>query len=64
LKDLALDNVLIISDAADDNLYLASRNLAHVGVCDAADADPVSLIGFDKVLVTRAALQQIEERLA
>ena len=64
LKELSLDNVLIISDAADDNLYLASRNLAHVGVCDAADADPVSLVGFDKVLVTRAALQQIEERLA
>ena len=56
--------VRLFSDAADDNLYLASRNLAHVGVCDAADADPVSLVGFDKVLVTRAALQQIEERLA
>jgi len=64
LKDLALDNVLIISDAADDKLYLAARNLPTVAVCDAADADPVSLIGFEKVLVTRAALQQIEERLA
>jgi large subunit ribosomal protein L4 len=64
LKELALDNVLIVSDAADDNLYLAARNLPHVAVCDAADADPVSLVGFDKVLVTRAALQQIEERLA
>ena len=64
LKDLGLDNVLIISDAADDNLYLAARNLPYVAVCDAAGADPVSLIGFDKVLVTRGALQQIEERLA
>jgi large subunit ribosomal protein L4 len=64
LKDLALDNVLIISDAADDKLYLAARNLPTVAVCEAADADPVSLIGFEKVLVTRAALQQIEERLA
>jgi large subunit ribosomal protein L4 len=64
LNELALDNVLIISDAADDNLYLASRNLPYVAVCDAADANPVSLIGFEKVLVTRAALQQIEERLA
>jgi large subunit ribosomal protein L4 len=64
LQDLSLDNVLIISDAADDNLYLAARNLPDVAVCDAADADPVSLVGFDKVLVTRAALQQIEERLA
>jgi large subunit ribosomal protein L4 len=64
LKELALDNVLIISDAADDNLYLAARNLPYVAVCDATGADPVSLIGFDKVLVTRGALQQIEERLA
>jgi len=64
LKDLALDNVLIISDAADDNLYLAARNLPYVAVCDAAGADPVSLVGFDKVLVTKGALQQIEERLA
>jgi large subunit ribosomal protein L4 len=64
LKELALENVLIISDAADDNLYLAARNLPTVAVCDVADADPVSLVGFDKVLVTRAALQQIEERLA
>lgn len=64
LKDLALDNVLIISDAADDNLYLAARNLPYVAVCDAVSADPVSLVGFDKVLVTRGALAQIEERLA
>jgi len=64
LKELALENVLIISDAADNNLYLAARNLPSVAVCAAADADPVSLIGFEKVLVTRAALQQIEERLA
>jgi len=64
LQELALDNLLIISDAADDNLYLAARNLPYVAVCDAAGADPVSLIGFDKVLVTRGALQQIEERLA
>jgi len=64
LKELSLDNVLIITDAADDNLYLASRNLPSVAVCGPADADPVALIGFDKVLVTRGALQQIEERLA
>ncbi|HYQ72630.1 MAG TPA: 50S ribosomal protein L4 [Gammaproteobacteria bacterium] len=64
LQEMALDNVLIISDDADDNLYLAARNLPHVAVCEAADADPVSLIGFEKVLVTSAALQQIEERLA
>jgi large subunit ribosomal protein L4 len=64
LAGLGLDNVLIISDQADDNLYLAARNLPHVAVCDVESADPVSLIGFEKVLVTAAALKQLEERLA
>lgn len=64
LAELDLDNVLIISDDPDDNLYLAARNLPQVAVCDAASADPVSLIGFEKVLVTTAALKLLEERLA
>ena len=64
LADMGLDNVLIISDNPDDNLYLAARNLPRVAVCDAAGADPVSLIGFEKVLVTSAALKLLEERLA
>jgi large subunit ribosomal protein L4 len=64
LKDLGVDNALIISDAADDNLYLAARNIPHVAVCDAASADPVSLVGFDKVVITANALKQLEERLA
>jgi large subunit ribosomal protein L4 len=64
LADMGLDNVLIVSDDPDDNLYLAARNLPHVAVCDAAGADPVSLIGFEKVLVTTAALKLLEERLA
>ena len=64
LAELGLDNVLIVSDNPDDNLYLAARNLPQVAVCDAAGADPVSLIGFDKVLVTTAALKLLEERLA
>lgn len=64
LSDLGLENVLIISDNPDDNLYLAARNLPYVAVCDAAGADPVSLIGFEKVLVTSAALKLLEERLA
>ncbi|MGB5540745.1 MAG: 50S ribosomal protein L4 [Gammaproteobacteria bacterium] len=64
LKGMGLDNVLIVSDAADDNLYLAARNLPRVAVCDVTDADPVSLIGFDKVLMTTGALKQLEERLA
>ena len=64
LGEMGLENVLIVTEAPDDNLYLAARNLPHVAICDAAGADPVSLIGFDKVLVTTAALQKIEERLA
>jgi large subunit ribosomal protein L4 len=64
LKALGADNALIISDAADDNLYLAARNIPQVAVCDAASADPVSLVGFEKVVVTANALKQLEERLA
>ena len=64
LAEMGLDKVLIVTDAADDNLYLAARNLPGVAVCDVASADPVSLIGFDKVLMTTAALGKIEERLS
>ena len=64
LAELQLDNVLIVTDAADDNLYLAARNLPRVAVCEADSADPVSLVGFDKVLMTKGALKKIEERLS
>jgi large subunit ribosomal protein L4 len=64
LKALGAENALIVSDAADDNLYLAARNIPHVAVCDAAGADPVSLVGFEKVVITANALKQLEERLA
>ena len=64
LKELGADNALIVSDAADDNLYLAARNIPHVAVCDVAGADPVSLVGFEKVVITANALKQLEERLA
>jgi len=64
LKELGLDHVLIVSAAPDDNLYLAARNLPDVAVTDASGVDPVSLIGFEKVLLTTAALKQLEERLA
>jgi large subunit ribosomal protein L4 len=64
LNELGLDNVLIVTVDADDNLYLAARNLPGVAVCDVASADPVSLIGFEKVLMTKAAIEKIEERLA
>lgn len=64
LSELSLDNVLIVTEDPDDNLYLSARNLPRVAVCDVANADPVSLVGFDKVLMTSAALKQMEERLS
>ena len=64
LAELGLDNVLIVTDTADDNLYLAARNLPCVAVCDVESADPVSLVGFEKVLMTKGALEKIEERLS
>lgn len=64
LGELALDRVLIVHDSPDENLYLAARNLPGVDVVDTTIADPVSLVGFDKILMTVAALRQFEERLA
>lgn len=58
------DRVLIITDSIDENLYLSSRNLPHVLVLEAYQADPVSLVRFRKVLVTRNAMAKIEEMLA
>jgi large subunit ribosomal protein L4 len=64
LKEFDLDNVLILNEAFDENLFLAARNLANVGICDVASMDPVVLIRFEKVLVTVPALKLIEERLS
>ncbi len=64
LKDLSLDNVLVLNEAFDEKLYLAARNLPNVGICDAASIDPVVLIRFEKVLITLPALKLIEERLS
>ena len=64
LADLGLQKVLIVLDDPDENLYLAARNLPGVAVCDANGADPVSLVGFDKVLMNKGALEKIEERLS
>ncbi len=63
LKNMQLDDVLIITDMLDDCLALAAGNLYHVGLLEAHQVDPVSLVGFDKVMVTVAALKQIEEML-
>ncbi len=64
LEDLKLDNALLITENVEQNLYLAARNVPHVDVRDAAGIDPVSLVGFEKVLVTVPALKKIEEVLA
>ena len=64
LKGMGLDNVLIITEAIDDNLHLSSRNLPNVNVMTVASADPVSLIRHDKVVVTRGAVARIEELFA
>lgn len=64
LKELNLEKVLIITEELDEALYLAARNLPHVDVVDVAAADPVSLVAFDKVLVTVSALRKFEEKLA
>jgi large subunit ribosomal protein L4 len=64
LKEFELDNVLIVSDQVENNLYLAARNLHKVDVLDVTGVDPVSLIGFDNVLITVAALKKVEEMLS
>ena len=64
LKDLGLDNVLVLNEAFDENVFLAARNLPNVGICDASSIDPVVLIRFEKVLITLPALKLIEERLS
>ncbi|MGO3345514.1 MAG: 50S ribosomal protein L4 [Marinomonas sp.] len=64
MTELNVENALIISHDLDDNLFLAARNIANVDVRDAASIDPVSLIAYDKVLVTVGALKQVEETLA
>ena len=63
LKALDVKDVLLMTDELNENLYLSSRNLYHVGVCDAQSIDPVSLIGYENVVVTEAALKRVEAML-
>ena len=63
LKGMGLDQVLIITDNLDDNLYLSSRNLPGVMVLEAKHADPVNLVRFAKVVLTKGAVKQFEEVL-
>ncbi|MCI0511045.1 LSU ribosomal protein L4P [Chromohalobacter marismortui] len=63
LKDLDLEKALIVTEDIDEKLFLAARNIPYVDVVDVAAADPVSLVAFDKVLVTVSALRKFEEKL-
>ena len=63
-KAMSLDSVLVIADEVDDNLYLASRNLPNVLVLETRYADPLSLVHYKKVLVTKAAMDQLKEMFA
>jgi large subunit ribosomal protein L4 len=61
LKGMGLDSVLVITDEFDENLFLSSRNLHRVLVLEVSEADPVSLVHYDKVIVTKGALAKMEE---
>lgn len=64
LRGMGLDSVLVITDTLDENLMLASRNLPNVLILEAQQADPVSLVRFPKVLLTKGAVAKMEEILA
>lgn len=64
LQSLALTNVLIITEGVDSNLHLAARNIPNVSTTDVTAVDPVSLLGYERVLATSAVIKQLEEKLA
>jgi len=64
IKGMGFDSVLVIIDSVDENLFLASRNLINVAVVEAKHADPVSLVHYKKVLMTKAAVETMKEILA
>ena len=61
LKDMNVSDVLIVMDSVDNNVFLAARNLPNLAVIAAHSVDPVSLLAFNRVLLTRAAIAKIEE---
>jgi large subunit ribosomal protein L4 len=63
-KAMGLESVMVIADKVDENLLLASRNLANVLVVEPRYADPLSLVFYKKVLVTKGAIEQLKEMLA
>lgn len=64
VKSLGLDEVLLITDDIDENLYLSARNLTNVLVLDVSEADPVALVHFKNVLLTKQAVTRMEELFA
>jgi large subunit ribosomal protein L4 len=64
LKALEVQDCLILTDGIDETLSLAARNLVGVDVMSAQSVDPVSLIAFENVVATEAAVRKLEERLA
>lgn len=64
LKAMNLDHVMVIADQIDENLYLASRNLANVLVVEPRYADPLSLVFYKKVVVTKGAVDKLQEMFA
>jgi len=62
LKKVEANRVLLIPDEITESLYLAVRNLFYVGLCDVESLDPVSLVGFDKVVITANAVRKLEEQ--
>jgi large subunit ribosomal protein L4 len=61
VKSMGFEGVLVITDAIDENLMLSSRNLANVEIMDVRHANPVSLVRFPSILVTKAAVAKLEE---
>lgn len=64
LSGLGLDNVMIVTHEIDDALFKSARNLYKVGLCEVGYVDPVNLVGHDKVLMTAAAVEKLQEVLA
>lgn len=63
IKGMGLESVLVITDNLDENLYLSSRNLPNVLVLEVNETDPVSLVRFKNVLLTKGAVAKMEEML-
>ena len=64
LKEIGLNEALIVTHEMNENLYLSSRNIPHVAVVEVKNVDPVSLLRFEKILITMDGLKKIEELLS